>query len=49
MTLGDEVSVIWPASWGAGKILFLAARYLTWPELVLEMFGAPPDAVPQTY
>ncbi|KZV90875.1 hypothetical protein EXIGLDRAFT_770435 [Exidia glandulosa HHB12029] len=34
MTFFDEVELIWPASWGAGKILFLLARYLTWPELV---------------
>ncbi|KZV91423.1 hypothetical protein EXIGLDRAFT_837149 [Exidia glandulosa HHB12029] len=34
VTFLDEVELIWPAAWGPGKILFLLARYLTWPELI---------------
>ncbi|EJD38837.1 hypothetical protein AURDEDRAFT_172157 [Auricularia subglabra TFB-10046 SS5] len=45
-TFAEEVALIWPAQWGAGKILFLLARYITWPELVIvlwiELFDVKP-------
>lgn len=34
LTFLDEVELVWPAPWGAGKILFLLTRYMTWPELL---------------
>ncbi|EJD35186.1 hypothetical protein AURDEDRAFT_175764 [Auricularia subglabra TFB-10046 SS5] len=37
-TLADEVEIIWPAPWHAGKIFFLIERYLTWPELLLTIY-----------
>ncbi|EJD38839.1 hypothetical protein AURDEDRAFT_172159 [Auricularia subglabra TFB-10046 SS5] len=45
-TFSAEVSLIWHAQWGAGKVLFLIVRYITWPELFLvtyiEMFNIRP-------
>lgn len=37
-TFAEEVALIWPAQWGSGKILFLLARYITWPELVIVLY-----------
>lgn len=34
ITFLDEIDLVWSSSWGPGKILFLFARYMTWPELV---------------
>ena len=38
VTLPDEIELVWPASWGPGKILFLLARYVTWPEVTLAIY-----------
>lgn len=43
-TLADEVELIWNSPWGAGNVLFLASRYIAYPEFILalyiELFGA---------
>ncbi|EJD44486.1 hypothetical protein AURDEDRAFT_166582 [Auricularia subglabra TFB-10046 SS5] len=39
-TLADEIELIWRSKWGAGKILFLLARYLVLPQLFLTMYSA---------
>ncbi|EJD45947.1 hypothetical protein AURDEDRAFT_165009 [Auricularia subglabra TFB-10046 SS5] len=37
-TLYDEVVLVWNARWGTGKILYLASRYLIWPEIILVIY-----------
>ncbi|EJD38829.1 hypothetical protein AURDEDRAFT_172149 [Auricularia subglabra TFB-10046 SS5] len=37
-TLADEVILIWRAPWGVGKALFLASRYLAWPEFIFLLY-----------
>lgn len=37
-TFSDEVTFIWPAPWGAGKVLFLLTRYLPWPECFMTIY-----------
>lgn len=48
VTLLDEVQLVWPAAWGPGKILFLLARYMTWPEVSLAIYRASPRRLPFT-
>ncbi|KZV86298.1 hypothetical protein EXIGLDRAFT_750161 [Exidia glandulosa HHB12029] len=47
VTLPDEISLVWPAAWGPGKILFLLARYVTWPEITLAVYQQLSD-IPAT-
>ncbi|EJD38833.1 hypothetical protein AURDEDRAFT_116344 [Auricularia subglabra TFB-10046 SS5] len=37
-TLADEIELIWRAPWGIGKALFLASRYLAWPEFIILLY-----------
>lgn len=34
VTFQDEVELVWSSHWGAGKVLFLVVRYMTWPEVI---------------
>ncbi|EJD44945.1 hypothetical protein AURDEDRAFT_166132 [Auricularia subglabra TFB-10046 SS5] len=44
-TFSDEVELVWPTAWNAGKIFFLIERYLTWPELLLTIYRESHDLV----
>ncbi|EJD35179.1 hypothetical protein AURDEDRAFT_175757 [Auricularia subglabra TFB-10046 SS5] len=37
VTFDQEVELVWPSRWGAGKILFLLVRYITWPDVLSSM------------
>lgn len=49
VTLPGEIQLVWPAAWGPGKVLFLLARYMTWPEVTLSIYRAPPPNHPILY
>lgn len=44
-TVADEIALIWRAPWSTGKVLFIASRYIAWPEflvsLSIELFEGP--------
>ncbi|EJD44944.1 hypothetical protein AURDEDRAFT_166131 [Auricularia subglabra TFB-10046 SS5] len=46
-TFSDEVELIWPTAWHAGKIFFMIERYLTWPELLLNVYIELADVEPK--
>lgn len=39
LTLGDEVTLVWPEKWGVGKVLFFLARYLPYLDLAVIFAG----------
>jgi len=38
LTFVDEISLVWPATWGLGKVLFILARYPPYIDMAFVLF-----------